>query len=64
MNAKEHALRYWYPIAMSNELTDQQTRHTTLLETEILLKGTSNNELAVSADGNLFRCNLRLIIGG
>ena len=51
MNAKEHALRYWYPIAMSNELTDQQTRHTNLLETEILLKGTSNNELTVSADG-------------
>ena len=51
MNAKEHASQYWYPIAMSNELTDQQTRHTTLLETEILLKGTSNNELAVSADG-------------
>ena len=51
MNAKEHALRYWYPIAMSNELTDQQTRHTILLETEILLKGTSNNELDVSADG-------------
>ena len=51
MNAKEHALRYWYPIAMSNELTDRQTRLTTLLETEILLKGTSNNELTVSADG-------------
>ena len=51
MNAIEHASRYWYPIAMSNELTDQQTRHTTLLETEILLKGTSNNELTVSADG-------------
>ncbi len=50
MTARGHAINYWYPIAMINELAIGQTRKTTLLETELLLKGTSNDQLEVSTE--------------
>ena len=51
MNARDHALGYWYPVAMVNELSSGQSRETILLETDLLLKGTDNQQLEVSANG-------------
>ena len=51
MSAREHALKYWYPVAMESELAEGQTRHTQLLDTDIVLCGNNNGATNVSAAG-------------
>ncbi len=50
MNGIEHALEYWYPIAMHNELSNGQTRRARLLEKELLLSGGANDSLTVTCN--------------
>ncbi len=49
MSAREHALKYWYPVAMVNELASGQTRETVLLETPLQLEATADGNLNASA---------------
>ncbi len=39
MSGLQHAQQYWYPVAMTNELSSGQSRHTQLLGTPLLLDG-------------------------
>jgi phenylpropionate dioxygenase-like ring-hydroxylating dioxygenase large terminal subunit len=39
MSGLQHAQQYWYPVAMTNELSSGQSRHTQLLGTPLLLEG-------------------------
>lgn len=50
MNGYEHALKYWYPVAMTNELADGETRHTQLLNKSIVLCGNAKGSITVHAD--------------
>lgn len=58
MNAREHALKYWYPVAMSHELSEGQTRQTALLETSLTITGTVENKLEVIANGKTLQVQL------
>ena len=54
MTAREHALKYWYPCAMIDELAPGEKRHTRLLETDISLQGDNTCGLvARTADRSL-----------
>jgi phenylpropionate dioxygenase-like ring-hydroxylating dioxygenase large terminal subunit len=39
MSGLQHAQQYWYPVAMTDELSSGQSRHTQLLGTPLLLDG-------------------------
>ena len=39
MSGLQHAQQYWYPVAMTDELSSGQSRHTHLLGTPLLLDG-------------------------
>jgi phenylpropionate dioxygenase-like ring-hydroxylating dioxygenase large terminal subunit len=51
MNAREHALQYWYPVAMTAELAAGQSRQTQLLGTALTLCGEADGTLIASANG-------------
>lgn len=49
MNGYEHALKYWYPIAMTGELAEGQTRDSQLLNNDITLCGNKYGSVLVTA---------------
>lgn len=49
MNSIEHALNYWYPVAMVGELANGETRDSRLLDTNITMRGTADESISVSA---------------
>ncbi|MEE9333237.1 MAG: aromatic ring-hydroxylating dioxygenase subunit alpha [Granulosicoccaceae bacterium] len=51
MSGYEHALKYWYPIAMANELAEGQTKHTQLLGNDIVLCGNNRGSADVRTAG-------------
>jgi len=54
MSGFEHALKYWYPVAMANELAEGEVKHTRLLGTDITLRAKEHNTINVKAgDKNL-----------
>lgn len=50
MSGVEHARKYWYPVAMTGELRDGQTRTSQLLGEELCICGSTdqNNETTIS----------------
>ena len=50
MNGIEHARAYWYPVAMADEAVAGFSRHTQLLETELLLTCGPDNTLEATAN--------------
>ena len=51
MDGLSHAMNYWYPVAMSGELMQGQSRHTRLLNVDIRLSGKSDGSIDVTANG-------------
>lgn len=51
MSARDHAARYWYPVAMVGDLADSDTRLTTLLDEAITLSSSGGTVAATTATG-------------
>jgi len=49
MSGREHALKYWYPVAMAGELADGQIRRTRLLDEPLTLRGMGNGLMEVTS---------------
>ncbi len=51
MSGYDHALKYWYPVAMADELDTGQSKHTKLLNTDIVVSRSNDERLDVNAAG-------------
>lgn len=52
MSSIEHARKYWYPVAMTNELAAGESRQTSLLESTLTLQADADQSLKAFSNGH------------